>query len=145
MSSAGAVPIKTKLSTAAVGKAEAEIQAKQANVKDLKNIDIDSQHLNYEISSIPRESWWKTEEKDVNNDLSHSMSVFPIVYLQVVVRLPTLIYIDTYTEFCDLSLCLWTQPFCVSFYILFLKSKSFASLSGNLDVPNAFWGLKWRL
>ena len=55
--SAGAVPIKTKLSTAAVGKAEAEIQAKQANVKDLKNIDIDSQHLNYEISSIPRESW----------------------------------------------------------------------------------------
>ena len=80
MSSAGAVPIKTKLSTAAVGKAEAEIQAKQANVKDLKNIDIDSQHLNYEISSIPRESWWKTEEKDVNNDLSHFMSVFPIVY-----------------------------------------------------------------
>ena len=77
MSSAGAVPIKTKPSTAAVGKAKAEIQAKQANVKDLKNIDIDSQHLNYEISSIPRESWWKTEEKDVNNDLSHSMSVFP--------------------------------------------------------------------
>ena len=57
MSSAGAVPIKTKQSTAAVGKAKAEIQAKQANVKDLKNIDIDSQHLNYEISSIPRESW----------------------------------------------------------------------------------------
>ena len=57
MSSAGAVPIKTKLLTAAVGKAEAEIQAKQANVKDLKNIDIDSQHLNYEISSIPHESW----------------------------------------------------------------------------------------
>ena len=57
MSSAGAVPIKTKPSTAAVGKAEAEIQAKQANVKDLKNIDIDFQHLNYEISSIPRESW----------------------------------------------------------------------------------------
>ena len=81
MSSEGAVPIKTKPSTAAVGKAEAEIQAKQANVKDLKNIDIDSQHLNYEISSIPRESWWKTEEKDVNNDLSHSMSVFPSGYL----------------------------------------------------------------
>ena len=79
MSSAGAVPIKTKSSTAAVGKAEAKIQAKQANVKDLKNIDIDSQHLNYEISSIPHESWWKTEEKDVNNDLSHSMSVFPNV------------------------------------------------------------------
>ena len=79
MSSAGAVPIKTKPSTAAVGKAEAKIQAKQANLKDLKNIDIDSQHLNYEISSIPRESWWKTEEKDVNNDLSHSMSVFPTV------------------------------------------------------------------
>ena len=77
MSSAGAVPIKTKPSTAAVSKAEAEIQAKQAHVKDFKNIDIDSQHLNYEISSIPRESWWKTEEKDVNNDLSHSMSVFP--------------------------------------------------------------------
>ena len=77
MSSAGAVPIKTKPSTAAVGKAKAEIQAKQANVKDLKNIDIDSQHLDYEISSIPCESWWKTEEKDVNNDLSHSMSVFP--------------------------------------------------------------------
>ena len=57
MSLAGAVPIKTKLSTAAVGKAEAEIQAKQANVKDLKNIDIDSQHLNYEILSIPRQSW----------------------------------------------------------------------------------------
>ena len=57
MSSAGAVPIKTKTLTAAVGKAEAEIQAKQANVKDLKNIDIDSQHLNYEILSIPRESW----------------------------------------------------------------------------------------
>ena len=81
MSSAGAVPIKTKLSTAAVGKAEAEIQAKQANVKDLKNIDIDSQHLNYEISSIPCESWWKTEEKDVNNNLSHSMSVFPIIHI----------------------------------------------------------------
>ena len=80
MSSAGAVPIKTKPLTAAVGKAEAEIQAKQANVKDLKNIDIDSQHLNYEISSIPCESWWKTEDKDVNNDLSHSMSVFPIPY-----------------------------------------------------------------
>ena len=57
MSSAGAMQIKTKTSTAAIGKAEAEIQAKQANVKDLKNIDIDSQHLNYEISSIPRESW----------------------------------------------------------------------------------------
>ena len=57
MSSAGALPIKTKPSTVAVGKAEAEIQAKQANVKDLKNIDIDSQHLNYEISSIPCESW----------------------------------------------------------------------------------------
>ena len=56
MSSAGAVPIKTKLLTAAFDKAEAEIQAKQAHVKDLKNIDIDSQHLNYEISSIPRES-----------------------------------------------------------------------------------------
>ena len=80
MSSAGAVPIKTKPSTAAVGEAEAEIQAKQANVNDLKNIDIDSQHLNYEISSISRESWWKTEEKDVNNDLSHSMSVFPSDY-----------------------------------------------------------------
>ena len=52
MSSAGAMPIKTKPLTA-----EAEIQAKQANVKDLKNIDIDSQHLNYEISSIPHESW----------------------------------------------------------------------------------------
>ena len=51
MSLAGAMPIKTKPSTAA------EIQAKQANVKDLKNIDIDSQHLNYEILSIPRESW----------------------------------------------------------------------------------------
>ena len=86
MSSAGAVPIKTKTSTAAVGKAEAEIQAKQANVKDLKNIDIDSQHLNYEISSIPRESWWKTEEKDVNNDLSHSMSVFPSVYARLITR-----------------------------------------------------------
>ena len=45
------------MSTAAVGKAEAEIQAKKANVKDFKNIDIDSQHLNYEILSIPRESW----------------------------------------------------------------------------------------
>ena len=44
MSSAGAVSIKTKSSTAADGKAEAKIQAKQANVKDLKNIDIDSQH-----------------------------------------------------------------------------------------------------
>ena len=75
------MPFKTKASPAAVGKAEAEIQAKQANVKDLKNIDIDSQHLNYEISSIPRESWWKTEEKDVNNDLSHSMSVFPTIQL----------------------------------------------------------------
>ena len=81
MSSAGAVPIKTKLLTAAVGKAEAKIQAKQANVKDFKNIDIDSQHLNYEISSIPCESWWKTEEKDVNNNLSHSMSVFPIIHI----------------------------------------------------------------
>ena len=79
MSSAGDVPIKTKPLTAAISKAEAEIQARQANVKDLKNIDIYSQHLNYEISSIPRESWWKTEEKDVNNDLSHSMSVFPSV------------------------------------------------------------------
>ena len=39
MSSAGDVPIKTKPLTAAIGKAEAEIQAKQANVKDLKNID----------------------------------------------------------------------------------------------------------
>ena len=58
-----AAPIKTKASTAAVGKAEAETQAKQAQVKDLKNIDIDFQHLNYEISSIPRESWRKTEEK----------------------------------------------------------------------------------
>ena len=48
---------KTKASSAAVGKAEAETQAKQAQVKDLKNIDIDFQHLNYEISSIPRESW----------------------------------------------------------------------------------------
>ena len=57
MSSAVAMQIKTKPSTVAVGKAEAEIQAKQGNVKDLKNIDIDSQHLNYEISSIPRESW----------------------------------------------------------------------------------------
>ena len=38
MSSAGAVPIKTKPSTAA----EAKIQAKQANVKDLKNINIAS-------------------------------------------------------------------------------------------------------
>ena len=74
-----AAPIKTKASTAAVGKAEAETQAKQAQAKDFKNIDIDFQHLNYEISSIPRESWWKTEEKDVNNDLSHSMSVFPNV------------------------------------------------------------------
>ena len=73
------MPIKTKASTAAVGKAEAETQAKQAQVKDLKNIDIDFQHLNYEILSIPCESWWKTEEKDVNNDLSHSMSVFPSV------------------------------------------------------------------
>ena len=27
------------------------------NFNYLKNIDIDSQHLNYEISSIPRESW----------------------------------------------------------------------------------------
>ena len=52
-----AAPIKTKASTAAVGKAEAKTQAKQAQVKDLKNIDIDFQHLNYEISSIPRESW----------------------------------------------------------------------------------------
>ena len=52
-----AAPIKTKASTAAVGNAEAETQAKQAQVKDLKNIDIDFQHLNYEISSIPRESW----------------------------------------------------------------------------------------
>ena len=52
-----AAPIKTKASTAAVGKAEAETQAKQAQVKDLRNIDIDFQHLNYEISSIPRESW----------------------------------------------------------------------------------------
>ena len=51
MSSAGAMPIKTKPSTAA------EIQAKQANVKDLKNIDIDSHHQNYEILSLPRESW----------------------------------------------------------------------------------------
>ena len=49
MSSAGAVPIKTKLSTAAVGKAKAETEAKQAIMKDLKNIDIDSQHLNYEF------------------------------------------------------------------------------------------------
>ena len=80
ISKTGAVPIKTKLSTAAIDKAKAEIQAKQANVKDLKNIDIDSQHLNYEISSIPRESWWKTEEKDVNNNLSHSTSVFPNMY-----------------------------------------------------------------
>ena len=63
MSSAGAMPIKTKQSTAAVGKSVAETQAKQAEAKDLKNIDIDFQHLNYEFSSIPRESWWKTEEK----------------------------------------------------------------------------------
>ena len=48
---------KTKASPAAFGNAEAETQAKQAQVKDLKNIDIDFQHLNYEISSIPRESW----------------------------------------------------------------------------------------
>ena len=52
-----AAPIKTKASTAAVGKVEAETQAKQVQVKDLKNIDIDFQHLNYEISSIPREFW----------------------------------------------------------------------------------------
>ena len=52
-----AAPIKTKASTAAIGKAEAETQAKLAQVKDLKNIDIDFQHLNYEFSSIPRESW----------------------------------------------------------------------------------------
>ena len=58
-----AAPFKTKASPAAVGNAEAETQAKQAQVKDLKNLDIDSQHLNYEISSIPHESWWKTEEK----------------------------------------------------------------------------------
>ena len=57
MSTAGAVPIKTKMLTAAVGKAEAETQAKQAQVKDLKNVDIDFQHLNYEISSISHESW----------------------------------------------------------------------------------------
>ena len=71
-----AAPIKTKASTAAVGKAEAETQAKQAKVKDLKNIDIDFQHLNYEISSIvnPGE---KLKKKDVNNDLSNFMSVFP--------------------------------------------------------------------
>jgi len=50
-------PFKTKVLPAAVGKAVAETQAKQAEVKDLKNIDIDSQHLNYEFSSIPRESW----------------------------------------------------------------------------------------
>ena len=52
-----AAPIKTKASTAAVGKAQAERQDKQAQVKDLKNIDIDFQHLNYEISGIPCESW----------------------------------------------------------------------------------------
>ena len=52
-----AAPIKTKASPAAIGNAEAETQAKQAQVKDLKNLDIDSQHLNYEILSIPRESW----------------------------------------------------------------------------------------
>ena len=57
------MPFKTKASPAAVVKAEAKTQAKQAQAKDLKNIDIDFQHLNYEISSIPRESWWKTEEK----------------------------------------------------------------------------------
>ena len=57
MSSAGAMPIKTNASTAAVDKVKAEIQAKQAKVKDLKNIDIDSQHLNYEISSILHEFW----------------------------------------------------------------------------------------
>ena len=34
-----AAPIKTKASTAAVGKAEAETQAKQVQVKDLKKID----------------------------------------------------------------------------------------------------------
>ena len=56
-----AAPIKTKASTAAVGKAEAETQAKQTKVKDLKNIDIDSQQLNYEILSIPCESWGKIE------------------------------------------------------------------------------------
>ena len=50
-------PFKTKASPAAIGNAEAETQAKQAQVKDLKNLDIDFQHLNYEISSIPRESW----------------------------------------------------------------------------------------
>ena len=56
MSSAGAVPIKTKTSTAAVGKAEEEETAKQAQRKDLKNNDKSFQHLNYEFSSIPRES-----------------------------------------------------------------------------------------
>ena len=55
--SAGATPIKTNASSAAVGKAEAKTQAKQAQVKDLKNIDTDFQHLNYVISSIPCESW----------------------------------------------------------------------------------------
>ena len=44
------------MSPAAVGKAEAETQAKQAQVKDDKNIDIDSQHLNYEVLSIQLES-----------------------------------------------------------------------------------------
>ena len=44
-----AAPFKTHASTAAAGKAEAETEAKQAIVKDLKNIDIDSQHLNYEF------------------------------------------------------------------------------------------------
>ena len=57
MSSAGAVPIKTKSSTAAVGKAEEGETAKQAQSKDLKNEDKSFQHLNYEISSIPHESW----------------------------------------------------------------------------------------
>ena len=46
-----------RLQSASLDKAKAEIQAKQAKVKDLKNIDIDSQHLNYEISSIPHEFW----------------------------------------------------------------------------------------
>ena len=58
-----AAPIKTKASTAAVGKAEAETQAKQAQVKDLKNVN-------------PGE---KLKKKDVNNDLSNFMSVFPTI------------------------------------------------------------------
>ena len=51
------------------------------------------------------------------------------VYLQVVARLPTLIYI---------IICMPTHNFLQCFVTFFLKSKSFASLSGNLDAPNAF-------